>query len=473
MQTSSHSSVPLCIDLDGTFILSDLAQECVGSLLRNRPLQILKLPFWILKGRVHTKRKLLEYAELDVRHIPINESLYAWMKEEKKSGRQLYLVTASLQAAADKIGAIYPEFSEVIGTRDSINLRGSAKAAYLVERFGEKQFDYAGNEPLDLNVWMHANSAIVTSSSKRWIDDIKTKVPVSKIFLKPRPSLKNWFKLLRIHQWSKNALLFFPVLAAHEINDLGKLRSAGFGFLAMGTVASATYILNDFLDLNSDRTHATKRLRPLATGIIPISSGLKALLGLFAVGFFLATFVSHAFVWLLFGYVFCSLLYSIRLKRLLGVDVLMLAALYTFRIFAGSVATETPMTTWFLSFSMFFFLSLALLKRFIEFRGSAEVKSGRAYRAEHSDVMFLMGGLSGIISVSIFVFYITLAETTFLYREPARLWWICPLLTFWIVRVWLLARSRKVDEDPVLFALKDRTSYIVLAAVLSIMFWAI
>jgi 4-hydroxybenzoate polyprenyltransferase len=287
---------------------------------------------------------------------------------------------------------------------------------------------------------------------------------VSKVFPDASAGFATMAGALRVHQWAKNALLGVPLLTAHLVFSLQAWGSIAIAFLGFSLIASATYVVNDLVDLNSDRLHADKRFRPLASGRLSIPAGLTAGALLGVAGFMLSlTFLPAEFIAYLVAYVVLTLAYSFDLKRRLFIDALTLASLYTLRILAGGVAIGVVVSEWLLMFSLFMFLSLAFMKRLIELQGrdgSAKL-SGRGYSPVDLETIRVIGVSSGLMSVLVLSLYINSPAVTQLYRSPQLLWLICPLLIYWIARIWFLAARGQVHHDPVVFALLDWRSYVV------------
>jgi 4-hydroxybenzoate polyprenyltransferase len=278
-----------------------------------------------------------------------------------------------------------------------------------------------------------------------------------------KPSLPAFLQALRVHQWSKNALLFLPILAAHHLGDRPALVRVALGFLSFGLVASSVYVLNDILDVESDRSHPRKRLRPFASGALRLGAGFALVPGLLAAGAGVALLLPPTFGVSLTAYWFTTLAYSLRIKRVVILDVLVLAGLYTIRIYAGAFAAGVPVSEWLASFALFFFLSLAILKRASELAKVTEAVRGRGYRPDNRVPVSAMGVASGYVSVLVLALYVTSQDVRRLYTHPAWLWMLCVLVLYWISRMWLLAWRGEVDDDPVVFAIRDPTSWGVAA----------
>jgi len=286
---------------------------------------------------------------------------------------------------------------------------------------------------------------------------------VVKVFQNKRNIIKTWVKALRVHQWSKNMLIFVPLIMSHKIQDPSRLASSLIAFASFSLCASAIYLLNDLLDLESDRSHPKKKYRPLASGELPIQSGIFLASALLTSSIVLSSFLGRQFLALLVLYTLLNCAYSLYLKRRVMVDVILLAVLYVIRIFAGAAAVEVLVSSWLMAFAMFFFLSLALMKRYAELylynRFSKESPKGRGYVCEDMQHIATMGASSGYISVLVMALYINSKEVVALYSRPEVLWLIAPLLLYWISRVWLLTQRGKMRSDPIIFAMKDKSSY--------------
>jgi 4-hydroxybenzoate polyprenyltransferase len=267
-------------------------------------------------------------------------------------------------------------------------------------------------------------------------------------------------RALRLHQWAKNALVLAPPLLAHRL-DAPTLGRAALAFLAFGLVASALYVANDLVDVERDRRHPLKRERPFASRELPAAAGLLLVPPLLGAGALAALALPASFGLLLLGYAATSLAYSIALKRLVALDLVVLAGLYTARLWGGSLATGVPISSWLAAFSMFLFLSLAFLKRAGEIVAMAGESPGRGYRASDAEQVFALGPASGYVSVLVLALYVSSPDVERLYAAPERLWLLCPLALYWLSRIWILARRGEVHGDPVVHALRDPASYAV------------
>lgn len=463
---NNNTNHPLCVDLDGTLIYSDCFLESILKLIKSSPITLFLIPFWILKGLVIFKNEVFSRVELNPEILPYNLELIEYIKLERANGRKTILVTASVQSIAEKIGNYLGIFDEIYGTKQDLNLKGVNKRDFLVKTFGEIQFAYAGDTTPDLKVWASASAAIVVSNDKEFIKKAEKIVPIEKLFTKEVNSLKTFIKSIRVYQWIKNILIFLPLILAHKIGNQEVLLQAIFAFLAFSFTASSVYLTNDLLDLESDRMHPRKKFRPLASGDMSLKSGVIFATLLLLLSFVLSvSLLNWQFSLILLMYYIITTVYSFYLKKIPILDILVLASLYTIRIIAGGGATSTPLSHWLLAFTMFLFLSLAVLKRYTELllmKSENRLKtSGRGYHIEDMSLLMGLGPSSGFLAVLVFSLYVNSDQVISLYKHPTFLWGIAPLLLFWISRIWFLATRGQMTDDPIVFAAKDKISYIV------------
>jgi 4-hydroxybenzoate polyprenyltransferase len=461
----ARPALPLCVDLDGTLLRSDLLLESLLSMLARRPWLAVLLPVWLLGGKARLKREIALRGPVDAALLPYDERVLGLLRAS--GSRHRVLCTASDICLAEPIARHLGCFDEVLASDGRTNLAGHNKAAALVERFGERGFEYLGNAPVDLKVWRHAASAYVVNAPASLVQRAGHVCGQVQHMPLEGAGLRVWIKAFRLHQWLKNLLVFVPLLAAHRFTDQDAILLSGLAFLAFGLSASGVYVLNDLLDLEADRAHPRKCLRPFAAGTLSLRSGLLAAPLLTLTGLGLAVLVSPLFAVVLGGYYLLTLCYSLGWKRVPILDVILLAGLYTVRIIGGAAAIGTAPSFWLLAFSMFIFLSLALLKRYIEFVGLAqrgEVQaSGRGYRLDDQPLLLSLGGSAGYLSVLVLALYINSPESQALYRHPEFLWLLCPLLLLWISRAWMKAHRGTMHDDPVVFAATDPFSLLVAA----------
>lgn len=468
--------LPLVVDLDGTLIHTDMLHETALRVFRERPWDVLRMPIWLLQGKASLKRRVsLAAGGCDPQALPFNEPFIQWLDGQKQLGRHIVLCTASDQALADGIAAQVGLFDEVMASDGQRNLAGAHKAQALVARFGEKGFDYAGNAAPDLHVWQHARQAILVNASPRLEQQARAVAVVEEVFPPVAPGLITWLRALRVHQWLKNMLLFVPVFAAHQLTSVSTWGTLLLAFVAFSLCASSVYIANDLFDLESDRLHARKRLRPFAAGRLPIWQGVVVAPLLLMVSLLVGQVAGEAFLrWLLFYFV-VTCVYSWGLKRLMLVDCLTLAWLYTLRILAGAAAAGLALSFWLLAFSVFLFLSLAFVKRYAELTlqllSGKEKVHGRGYYTSDATIIQSLGVAAGYASVVVLALYFNSDAVMKLYRMPEYIWGAVPVMLFWVSWMWVQAHRGRMHDDPLVFAVKDKASLaagLVFAAVLAV-----
>lgn len=465
--TASTPPPPLVVDLDGTLLRSDLLLETGVAFIRRRPLQFFKLILWLIRGKSALKAGLAHATNIDVSILPYDPAVLTLIKAERRKGRTVVLATASHYSLAERVASHLQLFDRVLASDATRNLSGRYKRELLVKHYGECGFDYAGNSHDDIAVWSSARHAYVINPELGVERLAKTQGNVVQVISSKQSGVKVWAKALRLHQWVKNLLIFVPLLAAHQLTNLVMLGQGILAFLLFGLCASSVYLLNDLLDLADDRHHHRKRHRPFASGQLSIKSGLLVFPLLLMAAFTGAILLlSLQFAAALLAYYVLTLTYSLSLKRQMALDVIALALLYTMRIIAGAIAFALTPTFWLLAFSMFMFLSLALVKRYAELRdarsrGMTEKTRGRGYYPGDLEMISALGAASGYLAVMVLALYIHDQTTVALYRHPQVIWLACPLLLFWVTRIWMLAHRGEMHEDPVVFAIRDGTSLII------------
>ena len=468
MSSSDHH--PLVVDLDGTLIKSDLLAETANRFLVEQPFRFFMLIVWLVKGKSRLKTQLAEATRIDVAALPYNTTLIEWLREQKASGRKVVLATASHRLLADEVARHLGLFDEVLASDATTNLKAVAKRDALIGRYGERGFDYVGNDWSDVPVWQSSAQAHVVSQSKRLIEKARAHGNLGRVLDDDNPpQFSAFIKAMRPYQWVKNLLIFIPLLAAHRYGESASVLQALLAFVVFGLTASSVYLINDLVDVGDDRHHARKRLRPFAAGNLPLVHGWVAWPLFLAVAFTLACLgLPPQFTAALSSYFVLTVAYSLRLKQVPVVDVLTLAGLYTLRIIAGAAAVGVTLSFWLLSFSMFLFLSLAFIKRYSELRaarttGQSTALRGRGYQPQDLELVSSLGGTAGYVAVLVLALYIQDSHTASLYATPTFIWLACPLLLFWISRAWLIAHRGHMHDDPIVFALKDRVSWVVAA----------
>jgi 4-hydroxybenzoate polyprenyltransferase/phosphoserine phosphatase len=466
----------LVVDLDGTLLRTDLLMETAMAFIRSQPLKVFKLLGWLLRGKAALKEGLALETWIDVSVLPYDAQVIEMIKTEQANGRMIVLATASHVSLAERIAEHLQLFDLVLASNANRNLSGNNKRDLLVAHFGEGGFDYVGNSKDDLPIWKVSRNAHVVNPDRGVESRVSAMSEVQPTLHTNTVKLRDWRKAMRLHQWLKNALIFVPLLASHRFTQFELMRDGVFAFFCFGLCASSVYILNDMLDLGDDRHHKTKCNRPFASGRLSIKAGLIAVPALLILAFGAAlTLLPWQFSAVMAAYYVVTLAYSLKLKRLMAVDVIVLAMLYTARIIAGVAAFSLTLTFWILAFSMFIFLSLAMVKRYAELRDArvrevTTLARGRGYYPGDLDMIASLGASSGYLAVMVLALYIQDVKTTELYVTPHVIWLACPLLLFWVTRVWMLTHRGEMNEDPVVFAIRDRISQMI-GAVFLLMFW--
>lgn len=462
---SDKQAIPFAVDLDGTLIATDLLWEGLFLLLRKNPLFLFMVPIWVLSGPARLKREIAARIDIDAAGLPYRNEVLARLREERASGRQIVLATGTPRRFAEAIAAHLGLFDKVLATDGAHNLTSGRKKTALVDAYGDAGFDYVGNSRHDLKVFDSARAAIVVAPDRhaaRWQSSHGCELLET-----PKPSFKTVIKMLRAHQWLKNGLIAVPMILSHEYFNFGMLTACILAFISFSAAASAIYIINDFFDLALDRRHPTKRNRPFASGLLSMPFGFGSVGVLLTISLATASFLPIQFVGVLLAYLVATTAYSFSIKRMLLIDVLTLAGLYTIRILAGAAATGVDVSFWLLAFSIFFFLSLALVKRYVELRSTTlpvgERIAGRGYRAEDQEIVAQAGMASAFSSALVLALYIDSDAVRELYTKPWLVWPLAPIVLYLTMRVWILARRDEMHDDPVVFIIRDWRSQLVAA----------
>jgi 4-hydroxybenzoate polyprenyltransferase/phosphoserine phosphatase len=472
LQSSSEQDVVIAVDLDGTLSLSDTLHESALKLFGASPHIALLFPFWLVAGKAVLKARISERAALNPQTQPYNRELLAWLAEQKAAGRKLALCTAADHRIANAIADHLGIFDYVFASDGKINLSGDRKRVLLEEQFGARGFDYVGNSAADVPIWAGARRAIVVNASASTHRKAGRVAEIGKTLPRHTSTIAGWARALRVHQWIKNLLLFVPLVAAHRAGDLPSLLAVLAAFFAFCLCASAVYILNDLLDLEHDRRHPRKRHRPFASASMSLADGVAGAFALAAACLFFTFYAGASFAGWLLGYFLLTCAYSLWLKRIVLVDGLTLAALYTLRIIAGAAAAGVPLSFWLLAFSTFMFLSLAFVKRYAELQLQAaqgqDTAHGRGYLVTDAPLVQTLGIASGYAAVTVLALYLNGETVVVLYQTPQFIWAAIPLMLFWVNWVWLKAHRNQMHDDPIVFAVKDRASQIVAALTVAV-----
>jgi 4-hydroxybenzoate polyprenyltransferase len=461
----AEASIPLCVDLDGTLTRTDLLIESFLLLVKKNPLYAFACIAWLLRGKANLKEQIAKRVAIDVTVLPYNAHFVEYLREEQLTGRDLYLCTASNKQFAEQIATHFGFFKGVMASNEAHNLSGTNKAGALSAEFGVRGFDYCGNALADVPVWKQSRRAIVVGN--RHIAAAAEKVNQTIVFFEQKRSLARLIiKEMRVYQWVKNLLILVPLLASHRFTDVNTLIAEGIAFLSFSCCASSVYLLNDMLDLDSDRRHTSKRNRPFASGQLPLAFGMGLTLALLVAAGSLAAMLSPAFQLVLAGYLAVTFAYSFALKRMMLVDVFTLAALYTTRILAGGAAGNIVLSDWLIMFSVMIFLSLAMVKRYTELdallRDGKASAAGRGYVTQDLGILRSFGTASGYVAVLVLALYMNSTDVRMLYHHPQMLWLLFGLLLYWVSRIWMLAFRGQMHDDPIVFAIKNRHSLFVI-----------
>ena len=459
-------AIPVAIDLDGTLVATDLLWEGVFKLLRANPLILFLLPVWLITGGpARLKHEVAARADWDAAVLPYRDEVLRLIHEARRQGRPVVLATGTPLPIAERISAHLGLFDRIVATGDEGNMTSHNKARALAGLYGEAGFDYVGNSKADLPVLDAARRGIVVqpdAAARRWA----IRNEGERIADEPL-TWRDMRKMVRLHQWLKNVLVAVPMGLAHEYGEWRMLGEVVIAFFAFSLAASSIYIINDFFDMALDRAHPTKCQRPFASGRLSIPFGVGAAAVLLAGAFALSLALPTDFVIVLGVYLLVTTAYSFALKKMLLVDVFTLASLYTLRIIGGAAATDVDVSFWLLAFSIFFFLSLALVKRFVEIndRGVAVGRKieGRGYRGEDKPIIAMSGVSAGFGAAMVLALYIQSESVANQYSTPWLLWPLAPAVLFICMRVWILAHRGEMHDDPIIFIMSDWRSQAVAA----------
>ncbi|TDJ35252.1 MAG: UbiA family prenyltransferase [Gammaproteobacteria bacterium] len=467
--SSTQTKPILFVDLDGTLITTDSLWEAILQLATVSPSSLWRLPVWLFRGRARLKREVFSRVELDVSTLPYNRDLISYIKLNRERYSMIVLATATHEIFASRVADHVGIFSKVIATTDAENLKGETKLNAIEAYAGSCPIAYVGNSVADIPIWSKCDESIAVNLSFATRQRVNS-IEFSAVLDSKQGSLVSIIKALRPYQWVKNVLIFVPLILAHEIADTTKLAATVTAFVAFSLIASMGYIINDLLDIEADRRHVLKKARPFASGTLQASTGLLLIGLLIVAGIVVAWNLPEQFLYILGLYFLFTNLYSFRLKRLIMLDVATLAVLYTLRIIGGAEVADVELSFWLLSFSMFFFLSLALIKRYselIHLESEGAEATGRGYAGSDQFIIAQLGTSSALIAVLVLALYITSDNVVVLYDHPKYIWLICPLVLYWVGRLWILGSRGEINEDPLLFAMRDRrtVAVAVLAAI--------
>jgi len=461
-----HLDRPIFVDLDGTLIRSDLLWESLFLTARQQPATLWKVFGWAAAGKARLKAELARNIDFDPALLPYRPEVVEALRVAKGEGRRIVLATGANERLAHAVADHLGLFDDVMASCDAINLTASRKLERIAGECDERGFEYYGNSHEDVCLLDAATEATVVAPDRaagRWQRATGSNLIAESGLGRAKAALK----AMRPHQWAKNVLVFVPLVLTHDFFNLGMVLAALAAFFSFSFAASSVYLVNDLLDLTADRKHKTKKNRPFASGALPIPTGLLLAGALLSTSIVIGLFLPPVYLLVLAGYMVATTAYSFFIKRMLLIDVLTLAGLYTVRIIAGAEATSIGASFWLLAFSLFFFLSLALVKRFTELQdfgiGASRTKTGRGYVSEDLETLSQAGMASGFASVMVLALYINSPEVAAHYTQPYLVWPLCPILLYIIVRIWVLARREQMHDDPVVFILQDWRSQMMVA----------
>lgn len=463
--TDRPATIPLVVDMDGTLIATDVLLEGAVQLIKRNPLNAFRMLRWLAQGKARLKARVAEATDLDVSQLPYRSQVLEYLQSARSQGRPVVLATAADASVARRVAERLGLFDFVFASDGEHNLAGERKRQRLVAEFGETGFDYVGNARPDLAVWRSAHAAVVVGGGPGLHRQIAGVTQIAQHLEGTRTRLADFLAALRLHHWPKNLLLFVPLVTAHHFTEAAAIGHAVLAFFAFSLSASGVYLLNDLMDLEADRRHPHKRERPIPSGKVSIKSVLVGIPVLLAFGVGLSLPLPPAFLAVIAIYLGLNLAYSLKLKAVPVLDVLVLAGLYTLRIVAGSIATAVGLSPWLLTFSVFLFLSLALAKRYAELMIMRAIEGARArargYRLDDAELLASLGGSAGYIAVLVLARYIESDASHSLYDRPYVLWAVCVLLLYWISYLWLMAHRKRMEDDPLVFAVRDRVSRVL------------
>lgn len=478
MQTMTHvetatETVPLVVDLDGTLLRTDSLWESLVLLAKDRWYAVFLLPLWLFRGKAYFKWRLAQAVDLSAANLPYNESFLAFLKKERERSRSMILATAANEKIAQSIAAHLGLFDQVLASDRTVNLSGKNKLAKIQVALRGQPFDYAGNEKADLSIWSCARRALLVNPTRSAMNGAPRLKRVEKVFVERKLDVAVYLQALRLYQWPKNLLIFLPILTAHLVTERNVIAQSLLGFLSWCLCASTVYVLNDLWDLTSDRQHPKKRARSLASGAMPLSHGIALVPILLIVSSGLTLLLPPRFAVILAVYFFVAIAYSAVIKKIMLVDVTTIAGLYTLRVIGGAEAIGITPTFWLLAFSMFLFLHLALVKRYadlvvLQTYGKLGA-DGRDYKITDLPALISFGASAGYLAVLVLALYINSIEIQVLYSHPKVVWFLCPLLLYWNSRMWMKSVRGEMHHDPLVYALKDRASWIVAACALAVL----
>ena len=464
----------LVVDLDESLVRTDLLFESIFAFLKVNPFNCFVVVWWLITGgSLNLKNKLSVVIQPRVENLPYRQAVLDLIREKRKDNHTVILASASPKVWVDKIASHLGLFDYVVGSSTE-NLKGKAKYRAVSKLIGIDKFIYVGDSDRDMEIWELCGSAVAVNVNPGTLSKLKERSLLIGEIRDKAPKFRLLLKQMRVHQWAKNILLFLPMVAAHKV-ELDLIGQCMLGFISFGFAASAVYVLNDLIDINSDRNHRSKKNRPLAAGVLRVQDAIGLFILLILASSVVAMLVNANFLFVILIYWAANVLYTFYFKKEVILDIILLAGMYTIRIFAGAAAVQVSVSPWLLSFSILFFFSLACVKRFTELSRSRSGPTidGRGYRGMDQSTVQGLGLGTGMLSILVVLLYLQSPETKLLYRNIDQLWLLTPLLLYWLGRLWLLTGRDEVHDDPVIFAMKDKTSWICFATIFAVLVSAI
>jgi 4-hydroxybenzoate polyprenyltransferase len=455
-ETPATSTRVLFVDLDGTLIASDLLVEMCLQAVKTNPFLLLKIPFWIVRGPAHVKQQLSRHASVDPTLLPYRQEVLEFLQVQKQQGTRLVLATATDQAWARAVADHLGLFDDILASDGVRNLKGREKTAAIQDycrKSGEEQFGYLGDSRADLAVWEQAQGIYVVHPSPSLLQQVRAIREPTQVFPGQRSFFQGLLQVLRPKQWAKNLIVFLPLLVGPQFRTWKTFTLACLAFLAFCLCASAGYVVNDLVDVSADRSHSRKKQRPFATGQLPLAFGPPlALLFLLGANACAVLCLPLTFALVLGGYFLLGLAYSLLLKRIVLVDVAMLSLLYLSRLWGGALATEIALPSALLAIFALVFTSLAFLKRYADLH---PLTADEPTRPDSGSVLKWLGIATGLLGIVGFGLALSLGEVQTPSGQPRFLWLLCPLLLYWLGRLWLTAIRGQLEEDPITFSVSD------------------
>lgn len=472
----AQATVPmplLIVDLDGTLIRSNLLWESFAAALRHNPWRCLLALLAILHGKAALKRSLAEVGPIDPVALPYRRKFLSWLRREHANGRQMVLATAAHETIANQVAGHLKIFERVLASDGFQNNKGHEKLAMIERSFPGQPFDYCADSRSDIPLFKAARKGYLVGAGASLTTSVSSDVPVDLKFAKTNtgPRFRYWLRAIRPRHWLKNLLVLVPFFSAFLVTETTLLLNALMAALAMCLAASSGYVINDLLDMQADRHHPRKFRRPFAMGRLTAAEGFIGALLLQIGALLIALMVGWSvLVWVVI-YLLGTFSYSVFFKREPIIDVMMLAGLYTTRIIIGANAVGADRSLWLLAFSVFFFFSLATMKRCGELVGrrnrGEKTTAGRGYEPADLQMLCPAGVATGIASVLVLALYVQSPDVEARYPIPEALWLALVALLVWLCRAWLDTMRGQMHDDPLIYALRHRRGRMVLLMVIA------